>query len=213
LRWKFSDVLRGRLPEDVLDSYEVERQPHVRTVTKAAVAFGRIITERNRLVTTLHNPVLRAVMRTPYLGSWIRDARWFPEPRYPDGFMASLPAGVRRRRGADGRGIPQPWVINAKGERLRLDDAVPAGWVVLRTAGAAVDVSTWEDFGVPVIDILPTGSGTTDTAVVDVEGGLAAWLRKQKAAAVVIRPDKIVYTSAATTGRLAEPPFLTRESV
>lgn len=50
---KLAAVLRGELPDDALDSYEAERQPHVRAMTRQAVRFGRIITERHRTLTVL----------------------------------------------------------------------------------------------------------------------------------------------------------------
>lgn len=68
LCWKLDGVLKGQLPDAALDSYETERMPHVREVTKSAVFFGRVITERRRALTALRNPLFRAAMRTPLLG-------------------------------------------------------------------------------------------------------------------------------------------------
>ena len=43
LAWKLELVLAGRAPEALLDSYQTERDPHVRAVISAAVAAGRYI--------------------------------------------------------------------------------------------------------------------------------------------------------------------------
>jgi 3-(3-hydroxy-phenyl)propionate hydroxylase len=201
LCWKLSDVIGGRLPDTVLDTYEVERQPHVRTLTRLAVNFGRLITERNPILTALRNPLVRAVMRTPILGRHIRNADWFPGPAYTRGFHANS-------GGADGHGISQPWVLDENGERLRFDDAVPPGWLILRLAGSTVDVRAWENHAVPVVDVLPAGAASAKGTVVDIDGGLTDWLAERHTSAVVLRPDTFTYTSARDGGRLAKPPFL-----
>jgi 3-(3-hydroxy-phenyl)propionate hydroxylase len=43
LGWKLADVVRGRAPEALLDTYESERSPHVREFIEAAVRLGAVI--------------------------------------------------------------------------------------------------------------------------------------------------------------------------
>lgn len=43
LAWKIEAVLRGRGGERLLDSYQAEREPHVRMITEMAVAMGRVV--------------------------------------------------------------------------------------------------------------------------------------------------------------------------
>ncbi|MFN5720338.1 MAG: FAD-dependent monooxygenase, partial [Bradyrhizobium sp.] len=45
LAWKLRLVLRGDAGETLLDSYEIERKPHVRAVVASAKEFGKIIGE------------------------------------------------------------------------------------------------------------------------------------------------------------------------
>lgn len=214
LCWKLDAVLRGELPESLLDSYQAERQPHVRKVTRAAVNIGRLITERNRLVTTVRDPLMRAAMRVPGLGAFIRSASWFPRSRYPVGFFVRSRSvlrtlGAGRGRTVGGWQVPQPWVLHPVGMRMRMDDALPQGWVVLRTTSTGRDrgAEAWRLADVPVIDVRPPGSKTGSGAIVDTDGSLLAWLAKGRADVVVLRPDGFVYTSAGARGRLAEPPF------
>jgi 3-(3-hydroxy-phenyl)propionate hydroxylase len=42
LAWKLADVIEGR-PSDLLNSYQTEREPHVRTIIETAIAMGRIV--------------------------------------------------------------------------------------------------------------------------------------------------------------------------
>jgi 3-(3-hydroxy-phenyl)propionate hydroxylase len=43
LAWKLERVVRGRSPEGLLDTYQAEREPHVRQIIQLAVDFGRLI--------------------------------------------------------------------------------------------------------------------------------------------------------------------------
>jgi 3-(3-hydroxy-phenyl)propionate hydroxylase len=43
LAWKLDLVLDGRATEELLDTYQREREPHVRAIVEAAVSFGRMI--------------------------------------------------------------------------------------------------------------------------------------------------------------------------
>jgi 3-(3-hydroxy-phenyl)propionate hydroxylase len=43
LAWKLADVIDGALPETLLDTYESEREPHVRTFIETAVQLGGVI--------------------------------------------------------------------------------------------------------------------------------------------------------------------------
>ncbi|WP_397475406.1 bifunctional 3-(3-hydroxy-phenyl)propionate/3-hydroxycinnamic acid hydroxylase [Pusillimonas sp.] len=47
LGWKLAEVIRGRASEDLLDTYESERSPHVREFIEAAVRLGSIIQTRD----------------------------------------------------------------------------------------------------------------------------------------------------------------------
>jgi 3-(3-hydroxy-phenyl)propionate hydroxylase len=100
LCWKLAAVLRGELLDDVLDSYEAERQPHVHAMTRQAVRFGRIITERRRTLTALRNIGFRAAMRIRLVRTYLQEAGWFPDtclPARPDS-VARYP--VRRSAGS-----------------------------------------------------------------------------------------------------------------
>jgi 3-(3-hydroxy-phenyl)propionate hydroxylase len=43
LAWKLAAVLHDAAPDALLDTYQLEREPHVRTIVELAVGFGRII--------------------------------------------------------------------------------------------------------------------------------------------------------------------------
>ena len=44
LSWKLAGVLSGDLPRAALDSYQLERKPHVRSLIRLALTVGRAMT-------------------------------------------------------------------------------------------------------------------------------------------------------------------------
>jgi 3-(3-hydroxy-phenyl)propionate hydroxylase len=215
LCWKLAAALDGGQPaelvERLLESYETERKPHVQALTKAAVFFGRVITERRRAVTAIRDPLFRLACRFPGLGSYLRDLRWFPVTAYRSGLLAT-PPGRRRSGRSVGAHIPQPWVLDHAGRRARLDDALGnTAWAVLSTTptGGRTDLDRWRRAGVRVLQLRPAGSDPGPGAVVDIENQLRDWMRSRGLTAMAVRPDSIVYSSAAAGEQLAAPPSTT----
>ena len=199
LCWKLDAVLRGQLPESVLDSYEAERKPHVKEVTKRAVFVGRIITERRRAVTRVRDSVLPVLNRVAGFSDWLQDANWIPVAHYADGFQA------RPRTKASGHQIPQPWVTGPDGARVRLDDVLGGRWLLLHL-GPPTPQPAWERLRVESLAVLPVGSRPAEGAVVDSDGVLLPWLTEHRAATLALRPDAYVYAAAPAGAQLPPPP-------
>ena len=199
LCWKLAAVLRGELPQTVLDSYEAERKPHVKEVTRRAVLVGRLITERRRPVARTRNGVLRAIRPLSGLTSRLVDANWIPVASYAKGFQA------RPRTRASGHQIPQPWVTAPDGARVRLDDVLAGRWLLLHT-GRPTPQPAWERLGVPTLTVLPAASPPAEGAVVDEDGVLLAWLAAHRTTTLALRPDAYVYAAAPAGTPLPPPP-------
>ncbi|MEU6765711.1 bifunctional 3-(3-hydroxy-phenyl)propionate/3-hydroxycinnamic acid hydroxylase [Streptomyces sp. NPDC046853] len=198
LCWKLDAVLRGELPDSVLDSYEIERKPHVMEVTKRAVFVGRMITERRPALTRVRDRTLRVLDRVPGFANWMQDSRWIPVARYDAGLQATP------RAKATGHQIPQPRVLDLSGNRVRLDDALAGRWLLLH-ARTATPQPAWDRLGVPSITLTPAGSRPAEGTLVDTDDVLLAWMGEHRASTLALRPDAYVY-AAATTGLLPPPP-------
>ncbi len=199
LCWKLAGVLDGSLPESVLDSYEQERQPHVRDITSRAINMGRLITERRPNIARARDLLLRCLDLPPIQRVVVRRL-WIPPARYATGFLA----GTGHR--AEGRQLPQPEVVTPGGKTARLDDALPRGWAVLH-AGPAPQAQAWRDAGAAVIALARKATEPAASTLVDTEGVLEAWLEEQGANAVAVRPDRFVY-AASDGASLPVPPLL-----
>ena len=187
LCWKLAAVLNGQAQESLLDSYQAEREPHVTELTRRACRTGRIITERNRTIAKVRNHLLRNVLRVPKVVAVLDKFTWLPDARYRRGFLSS----VKQR--AVGWQIPQPWVTAADGSRARFDDTLGGKWAIVHVGPAPSGSQAWTAQGVATIPVI--------------EPALVRWLRRRKAAAVVLRPDGFVYAAAGSGAPLPPPPI------
>ena len=191
------------LPESVLDTYQAERMPHVKDVTNRAVKTGKLIIQRNPLRAAARNHFFRTASKVPGFTSWLRQHRWLPDAHYRKGLLA------HNGNGAVGWLIPQPWVVEEKGDAVRLDEVIGGRWAVLHL-GPESDFQQWRAAGVPVVKILVPGSVSSADSVVDADGVLTRWLDQKGASVVVVRPDGFVYAAAAEGQPLPPPPPASR---
>lgn len=194
LAWKLHAVLHGGADARLLETYQVEREPHVRAVIEAAIAAGRYICERDPAAATKRDATLRAAMGRPAAAS-------------ASDLIPPIRAGIVDPAGHPGAGARfiQPYV-GYGGRRMLLDDATGGGFVLL---AASADVladfddalrSILDRFGVRVlVSGEPAGAFPR---LRDEDGDLAAWFAAYCAAAVILRPDFYVYGIAKDSGTL-----------
>jgi 3-(3-hydroxy-phenyl)propionate hydroxylase len=174
LAWKLADVLAGRAGDELLDTYQAEREPHARTLIRVALLLGRLMTGGGRGGDVVRRGVLAVVRRIPAVAALATDSRTPPLRRGP----------LVERQGRAGRRLagtllPQP-TVTVDGARVRLDDVLGCGWAVL-TAGGPLPVLP----GVPAPRVLRIGDGPGELASAELD----RWLR---GSSVLVRPDRIV---------------------
>jgi 3-(3-hydroxy-phenyl)propionate hydroxylase len=166
LAWKLADVLAGDAGEELLDSYQAEREPHARALIRVALLLGRLMTGGGRSGAVVRRLVLAAVRRIPAVAGLATDSRTPPLRR----------GRLVDRRGRAGRRlagtlVPQPEVL-VEGRPGRLDDVLGDGPAELTA------------------DLRIRRADGTEVRVEDPTGALRRWLRG--VSAVRIRPDRIV---------------------
>lgn len=141
LAWKLADVVAGKAPDTLLDTYESERSPHVREFIETAVRLGAIIQTRDPILVQQRDVDMAA---NPQMFST-------PEPRLGKGEHAGVPAtGVvgMQPRAADGRRFDDvagyEFAIIAAPELAEPAQALAAGRYAVHVATDA-PARTWLD--------------------------------------------------------------------
>ena len=115
LAWKLAAVLAGEADDDLLDTYQAEREPHARALIRVALLLGRLMTGGGRGGDVVRRGVLAAVRRIPAVARLATDSRTPPLRRGP----------LVERRGRAGRRLAGHAGAAAGGARRRA--ALPAG--------------------------------------------------------------------------------------
>jgi len=179
LTWKLAAVLHGQAGEEILDTYEQERRPHVTRTIRAAVTVGWALTGGQDRAAIIRRIALAGLCRAPGFSTAVVDSA---SPRLTGSALLD-----RRRlspRDPAGRLCPQP-AITVGPDEARLDALLGDGWALLTDGPAAVPA------GVRHIDIAALGPAGA--------AQLRQWLRGHRTQAVLVRPDRII----AATGRRA----------
>lgn len=136
LAWKLDLVLKGRASDALLDTYQTEREPHVRQVIELAIAMGRVVCERDpEKAAERDRTMLAARAAQP------DDAATPPQPGLAAGFLHPSPRA--------GDLAPQP--RDASGGRR--DAALGAGFCLLTRGPHAAPP------GIAVLDVTALGDG------------------------------------------------------
>jgi 3-(3-hydroxy-phenyl)propionate hydroxylase len=203
LAWRLELVVRGAAGEGLLDGYQAERHPHVRTMTRLALFLGGVVQTRHPTVATLRDRLFRIADATPGLGRWLRAGG----PRV----VSRLPRAARlpgRRAGQllpvvdveqDGSSVPLDLLLGRQHALIATDDAFLALSRATREA--------WERVGVRriVLQSVPAGAKTADAdcpvVVASVKHcDLSRLLRRR---VLLVRPDRYVL-AAVPPHRLEE---------
>jgi 3-(3-hydroxy-phenyl)propionate hydroxylase len=165
LAWKLAAVANDAADPVVLDSYQPERDPHVRGVIGAAVAAGRYICMLDPAEAAMRDATMRAPksVETPQTAADLI-------PAIADGLILR---GTPRA----GERFIQPLVRTAQG-LAKLDDVVGGGWrLFVRHGGVATEPD------VTIVDATALADG----------GAVLGWLDRYAVDAVLVRPDHYVF--------------------
>jgi 3-(3-hydroxy-phenyl)propionate hydroxylase/flavoprotein hydroxylase len=196
LSWKLDRVLRGRADETLLDTYQLERQPHVMEVIRQSMFLGSII--------CIPDPVKAAERDAMFLNGEAPPPA--PFPILTNGLLA---------RGADGAVLTPAGDLAPHGtvryqrRTCRFDSFVPAGGFTLildRTIPAdslpAATRTALAGIGVRVVTVADRVSAS-DTEFADSQGQFLAYMAQRGVHALLVRPDFYLFGGAADATGLA----------
>lgn len=181
LAWKVAAVLDGRLPAEVLESYENERAPHARAMIRLATLVGRLMTGGGAAGDRLRRVAVPGLVRLPGLRGRVLDSATPPLPG------SALNTRSRWRRGLAGTLCPNP--VLASGERL--DDVARHRFLLVARTAPSPQVAG------PDVVVLPAA----DVPELD------RWLGRH--AAALVRPDGTVLATGTPERALRHLPLAT----
>jgi 3-(3-hydroxy-phenyl)propionate hydroxylase len=178
LAWKLHAVISGTATEDLLDTYESERAPHVRAFIALAVKIGDVI--------QMTDPKL-AAERDAKLLKGAPEVFQFPAPGLGQGF-------VEKNSPAAGQMFPQP----RNSDDTLLDSKIGTSFALIAPDAMlnsvdSVTKSQWDRWNVKRLS-LESINGADDK--------LVAWFTKYQTAAVILRPDRYVLGTAKDSEEL-----------
>ena len=184
LTWKLVGVLDGTLPESVLDTYEQERKLHVAAMILMAVSVGTAMTGGGRVGDVIRHwafPRMQSVRLPGTRASAIEGVT-------PGLRSSELVIKSRRSGGLAGTLCPNP-VLN---DGLRFDEVV-GNRLALITSSSLTDAQRDElsRRGAAVIEAAPGSE-------------LDEWLRKGRASAAIVRPDRTVMQAGRNTQAICD---------
>ncbi len=168
LAWKLHAVLNGTAADALLDTYQCEREPHVRALVELAIGMGRVVCTLDKEAAAARDAGMLASRAAGAPGL----PPLQPKPLESDGILAGAPAA--------GALFPQPTQGHGS-ERLRMDDVLDDGaWLITRQVfGATVA-------GLQIVDL-------ASDVVAPFRTALDKWLTNRGVDAVLVRPDRYVF--------------------
>jgi 2-polyprenyl-6-methoxyphenol hydroxylase-like FAD-dependent oxidoreductase len=179
LAWKLDLILRGLADMSLLDTYQAEREPHVRFITEKAIELGRVQTLRD---------VNKARQRDERLLAQ-RRANETPEKiRFP-ALKGDLIAN-------NGGFFPQGRV-RLRGRAGLFDDIIGDGWLIVsRQPEVLLDLThaqreSWQSIGGRIVIL-----GQSPSDLREMDDVYASWFAASSCSVAVVRPDWYVYGTA-----------------
>lgn len=200
LAWKLAMVFQDGAPSILLDSYEQERKPHVRTLVATAKEFGLIIGELDAQAARIRDETLRGQLERGEVET-IRQR-----------FVPNLMSGVIDRD-PDARGAGTLFVqprIERESDEVLLDNLLQPRFLIATTTATSQAWLTPESLELwrrlrgerIVIGAQSDLAGTDVQHLAETDALFANWMSHLGCAAVVVRPDRYVFGTASDASQL-----------
>jgi 3-(3-hydroxy-phenyl)propionate hydroxylase len=191
LAWKLHAVLSGRAHEDLLETYVVERRPHVVETTRRAIEFRLVISELD--------PQIMSERHEAILASSGGQTKVIPR----ENLIPNLKAGmVDIRRPMAGCVFPQPLVDTAEQCDQLMDNLTDNAFrlVILANTMDPEEVTRIIPPSHIVLQVIHTSplKEFTGPEVVDKHNTLHSWFADAGCVGAVVRPDHYVYAAVTS---------------
>jgi 3-(3-hydroxy-phenyl)propionate hydroxylase/flavoprotein hydroxylase len=195
LSWKLDKVLRGDASETLLDSYELERKPHVTEVVKLSMFLGSIICMPDEQDAANRDALF--LSDTP--------PQMAPFPHLVDGLLAfDIQGNLMHCAGL----LSPHGTVRHQRRTQRLDSFVPAQQFTLMLRNG-LSTSVLSEQSLQMIHQLSVNivqveekSTACDDAFADTQGQLLSFMEHHGVNALLVRPDHYIYGGAQASADL-----------
>ncbi|RAX44538.1 monooxygenase [Arthrobacter sp. AQ5-06] len=205
LAWKIAEVVNGKAPDAVLDSYESERKPHAQATIGLSVRLGSVVMTTSARAAAHRDAAARCALDTPDGRAFFEEMRYRPLARYRTGLVINNPAtedpAISGALELVGTAPGQPLVFDTASRRpRRLDDVLgtdwailgvdvePGGWNLVRRLSELTEAARWQ---VTLSDSLPRPVDNAGV-LLDLDGGLYREFEPFRGCFVLLRPDRFI---------------------
>ncbi|RQU32811.1 bifunctional 3-(3-hydroxy-phenyl)propionate/3-hydroxycinnamic acid hydroxylase [Burkholderia cenocepacia] len=207
LGWKLSAVIRKRLPESALLSYETERRKHAWALIRLALNLGIVMAPSSQWSAWAWQSFFRVIAHVPPIRDYFLQMKFKPKPRYAHGLLG--PSDNLGRHSVRGRMLPQP-TVTVRGTVMPLDDLLGPRFALVRYGRPAAADSTlpahplWRHLEASAVWVMPEADGAAAqtleqrgwTVVVgDADVAFSSAISSLEGRVIVLRPDR--YTAGA----------------
>jgi len=193
LTWKLAAVLAGDADQSLLDTYESERAPHVKSMIEMSMSVGEMVLLTDPEAAARRDELLRA-----------KGAPLPPMfPRLGPGLVrAAEHAGGSDADGRPGRQGRVVW----QGTHALFDDQFPtSGWKLVsrhRIPPEILDESQRATLTALGVEFAHVSRAAGDDHFVDLDGDYDLWFRATGRKVFLCRPDNYVFGAASTLANL-----------
>lgn len=192
LAWKLDLALKGMADDVLMQSYQVERSPHVKAIIDLAVQVGRISCTTDPAEAEARDAAFRSGKAPPPP----------PFPTMRHGLIDSSPASHR----LSGTLGPQG-EVRARDKVARADDIFGTGWQLISNFDAGKHLSIASKAFLDALEVTclqPVVSPEHEDAdtIVDTRESYRRYFSEQGVSAIIVRPDFYIYGAAADPGEL-----------
>ena len=199
LAWKLISVLKGKIAETALLSYESERRDHAWALIKLALHLGLVMAPASVLRARLISGAFRVIGLLPPLRDYFLQMRFKPKPRFTKGLVLSTgEAGTL----SCGQMFPQPLLSDAQGQEALLDASIGPGFALIQYADHSqqgfgeLQHPLWPHLDAKHILILPPhaqrGPSVPGCAVLHDRQGQLQALLAGSTRFLLLRPDRYI---------------------
>lgn len=178
LAWKLARVIQNQAPESLLDSYELERKPHVQEILKGSMFISNRLQADHPLEHWLRKTQLSLIGKIPLLQDILRHYSFRRHPLQKGCLQAACEQA--------GHHLPQ---ISTTQEGFGSDDRLAYAWNLISRDSVPLTIQAHcHKLGIRLLE-------WTDLSAAE-QDGFGRFL--QHKVFVLVRPDKIIYATGRT---------------